>query len=264
MHVFDEDMTLTGVDRLCYKGTVSDNWSVNGTPNGGYLMALTASAMMQLSSKRSTPIVTASYLSRCVPGEAELIVEEISQTTQFNRLQARLTQGGNEKIRAMGTFADEKIECVLERYEATAPDVAPREKCVVLPAIPKFTIMENMDIRLDPVCAGWMQGRLTDRSEHRGWIKFKNDRPYDMLSILLIADSFPPPIFATQGMAAWVPTIEFTVNVRRIPETEWVKGIFRTRFVTCGLLEEDGELWDEKGNLVAVSRQIAQYRSAVR
>jgi hypothetical protein len=79
-------------------------------------------------------------------------------------------------------------------------------------------------------------------------------------SMFLIADSFPPAILASQGLAAWVPTIELTVNVRHVPETEWLKGMFRTRFVTCGLVEEDGEVWDEEGNLVAISRQIAQYR----
>ena len=61
-------------------------------------------------------------------------------------------------------------------------------------------------------------------------------------------------------MGAWVPTIELTVNVRKPPASQWLKCIFRTRFITCGLLEEDGEVWDETGALVAISRQIAQYR----
>ncbi|MFZ1985389.1 MAG: hypothetical protein WAU91_13305 [Desulfatitalea sp.] len=39
-----------------------------------------------------------------------------------------------------------------------------------------------------------------------------------------------------------------------------MRAFFRTRFITCGLLEEDGQVWDETGELIAISRQIAQYR----
>jgi acyl-CoA thioesterase len=105
-----------------------------------------------------------------------------------------------------------------------------------------------------------MQGALSDKSEQKGWIKFKDNRPHDIFSVLLMADSFPPPVLASQGMIEWVPTIELSVNIRNIPETRWLKCIFRTRFITCGLLESDGEVWDEQGSLVAISRQIAQFR----
>lgn len=261
MSVFDQDIAVVGKDQSLFSGTVSQNWLINGNPNGGYLMALAANAMLQRSSKKSIPIITVNYIARCAPGSADLQVDVISESTQFNRLQARLLQEGREKIRAWGTFSDEKIECILDRYETSAPELEPLDSCVAIPAIPKYTLMENLDIRLDPACAGWMQGKLTDKSEHKGWIKFRDDRPFDLLSLLLMADAFPPPIFASQGIAAWVPTIELSVSVRNIPETKWLKGFFRTRFVSCGLVEEDGEMWDEEGNLAVISRQIAQYRS---
>jgi hypothetical protein len=115
MHLFDKDMQFEKCGQFRCMGTVSDKWSINGIPNGGYLMALTSNAMQIHSNKKSTPIVTANYMSRCVPGSAEFHVEFISQSMQFERLEARLFQDGKEKIRALGTFADEKNECVLER-----------------------------------------------------------------------------------------------------------------------------------------------------
>ena len=96
--------------------------------------------------------------------------------------------------------------------------------------------------------------------EQKGWIRFKEPRPYDMISALLIADAFPPPVLAVYGMVAWVPTIELTVNVRNLPTTPWLKCSFRTRYIDKEILEEDGEVWDGNGELVALSRQGAQVR----
>ncbi len=260
MHIFDSDISVKSLEPDRFLGKISDNWSINGNPNGGYLMAVGVQAMLISSDKKTTPIITANYISRCIPGETQIYVEEFSRSKQFNRLQVKLFQDGKEKIRIHGTFADEKIECSVERYETKTPDIAPLDKCIELPAIPQFTLMNHLDIRLDPRSAGWMQGKLSGISEMRGWIRFRDERPFDMQSVLLAADAFPPPVFASQGMMAWVPTIELSVNVRNIPDSAWLKGAFRTRFITCGLLESDGELWDEKGNLVAISRQIAQYK----
>jgi hypothetical protein len=176
-------------------------------------------------------------------------------------LEARLEQNGEERIRAFGTFTDENHECALESYQAKAPDIRNREECVPVPKMPHIPLFGQVDIRLDPACAGWAVGKLSDRSEIKGWIKFKKKRRFDVLSILLAADAFPPAVFTTQGMAAWVPTLECSINIRNLPTSEWLKCLFRTRFITCGLLEEDGEIWDEGGTLVAISRQIAQYRS---
>ena len=41
-HPFDQDLSLKRVAPLRFQGHVTDNWSINGVPNGGYLMALLA------------------------------------------------------------------------------------------------------------------------------------------------------------------------------------------------------------------------------
>jgi hypothetical protein len=260
MHLFDKDLRLDDLGNSHFKGVVSDNWSVNGTPNGGYLMAMIAGAMIQRSDKQETPTVTANYLARCVPGPVEIHVSEIARSRQFTRFEARLLQEGEEKIRALGTFASNHKEYTVVRYEANAPDLAPIQECVQMPHFPKYSLFKNLDLRLDPTCTGWMTGKMTDISLNKGYFRFCDGRPLDLLSLFLMIDAMPPAAMATQGMTAWVPTIELSVNIRNLPETDRLKCSLRTRFITCGLLEADGEAWDEKGNLAALSRQIAQFR----
>ena len=261
-HQYDQDITLTERVAQKYTGVISPNWSINGVPDGGYLMAILSGAMQKRSEREATPIITANYLSRCEPGDARVSVEKIAQSKQFERFQASLHQDGAEKIRAIGTFASASLECPVERYESDPPDLPPPDDCVRVPPLPNYTLFDRMDIRLDPACTGWATtGELSDKSEIRGWIRFNEARQFDMAGILLAADSFPPAVLTSQGLVAWVPTIELSVNIRNLPESRWLKGSFRTRYITCGLLEEDGELWDDSDQLVAISRQIAQYRT---
>ncbi len=260
MNLFDRDITLEDLGDSRFAGVISDNWSVNGNPNGGYLMAMIAGAMLRKSDKKETPTVTANYLSRCVPGEVEIHVSEIARSRQFTRFEARLSQKGEEKIRALGTFASGNNGCAIERYETRAPELAAIGECVQIPHMPKYTLFQQLDLRLDPACAGWLTGRLADVSLNKGYFSFRDGRPADLLSLFLIIDAMPPAALATQGMTAWVPTVELSVNVRNLPRTDRLRCSLRTRFITCGLLEADGEVWDEEGNLAAISRQIAQFR----
>lgn len=260
MHLFDTDIQLHDLGKSRFAGVVSDNWSVNGNPDGGYLMAMIANAMLQRSEMKGTPTVTANYLSRSVPGEVEIHILEIIRSRQFTRLEARLYQEGKEKIRALGTFVSEDIACGITRYEEKPAALAPIEECVRMPTLPKFTLFENLDLWLDPASAGWLSGKLTDISLNKGYFNFRDGRSIDLLSLFLIIDSIPPAVFTSQGVTAWVPTIELSVNLRNLPKTNRLKGYLRTRYITCGILEADGEVWDEEGNLAAISRQIAQFK----
>jgi hypothetical protein len=63
-------------------------------------------------------------------------------------------------------------------------------------------------------------------------------------------------VFNIDIAAGWVPTLEYTVHVRGVPAPGPVRVLMRSRFVQSGAFEEDGEIWDSAGRLVALSRQF--------
>lgn len=261
MPQFDQDIRCTAQGNNTFTAEITNNWSINGIPNGGYMMAMIANALMDQRPTTFTPILTANFLSRCSPGTARLHYEKISSSRQFDRFQAGLHQNGRERIRVLATLANQPSDQTLIRYESPAIEVTDRGDCIPMMSEPGYTLFEQVDVRMDPASAGWTTDRLVEKSEIKGWFKFKDDRPYDLAALFLVADAFPPPVFASQGSVAWVPTIEFSISIRQLPTTEWLKCSFRTRFITGRLLEEDGQVWDESGKLIAISRQIAQYRT---
>jgi len=258
MYIFDKDILLKQKNEFDFEGVVAPNWSINGNPNGGYLMAFLAAAMQKKSDKKWPVIV------KCeTEKKSRVTVETIAVGKQLNRYQANLIQDGTERTRAWATFMDEKKgDKNANHYEKEAPDMPVREECSSFPVLPTYTLFNHMDVLMAPSCSGWLksEGVLSPRSEQKGWIKFKDDRPSDAISLLLMADSFPPPVLASHGMVAWVPTVEYSVSVRALPDTAWIKAVFHSCYLTRDIVEEDGELWDENGKLLAISRQIAQFR----
>ena len=78
----------------------------------------------------------------------------------------------------------------------------------------------------------------------------------DTLGLLMVCDAFPPAVFHLDMPPGWVPTLELTVHVRAVPAPGPVRAVFRSQFVQGGFFNEDGEVWDSAGTLVAQSRQL--------
>lgn len=260
MYQFDKDISLKQQDAISFTGTISENWLINGNSNGGYLMALMANSILHRGETKSISILSATFISRCVPGDADLWVENISPSNNLKRWMVRLSQNKMEKVIGIGTSINNENGPGEKKYEKSAPEIRDIGECVAIPERAGYTLFGGVDVLLDPDSAGWMDGQLTDRSELKGWIRFKDDRPFDDLSILLAIDSLPPPVFSSHGSFAWVPTLEMSVNIRNSPKGRWLKAVFVSRFINNGIVEEDGELWDEDGELIAISRQISQFR----
>ncbi len=163
-------------------------------------------------------------------------------------------------LQVLGTFGDPGEAasefCIIDGAPPALPEP---DACVRYDGPPgPPTMYRNIDLRLHPEDAALAGGKPSGRMRVRGWLRFPGDAVPDVMSLLVAVDAFPPTVFnADQLSLAWVPTIELTAHLRARPAPGWLRAVFTSRFLTGGFVEEDGEIWDESGVLVAQSRQLA-------
>lgn len=240
---------------------IHDGWDINGNANGGYLMALAANGLRRIAGRPDPVTVTAHYLSPGRPGDAIVTGEVVKAGKRFTTVAGALSSGGRPNIQVLAAFGDLSSNAASEfvSMNGAPPDLPPIERCVPREAngATPTAIMNRLMVRLHPDHTGWLRGERTGTGEMAGWFGFADGRPLDTLSLLLVADALPPAVFNLDIPSGWVPTVELTVHVRAVPAPGPVRCVFRTRFVHGGMFEEDGEVWDSTGTLVALSRQLA-------
>ncbi|MGH2736311.1 MAG: thioesterase family protein, partial [Actinomycetota bacterium] len=87
------------------------------------------------------------------------------------------------------------------------------------------------------------------------WMRFKEGRPADLLSLPMLVDAAAPAVLEIGEIGS--STMELTVHLRARPAPGWLACRVTTRHVIGGYHEEDFEIWDTEGTLVAQSRQLA-------
>ena len=166
-----------------------------------------------------------------------------------------------ERIRALATYGDLAALPGDVHTTATPPYLPPAEECVSTDQAPpglvgQAELLDRLDLRLDPACVGWAVGKPSGRGLIQGWLRMADDREPDPLLLLLAVDALPPVTFDL-GLFGWTPTLELTVHLRAVPAPGWLRVTHSTRNFAGGFLEEDAEVWDSAGRLVAQSRQLA-------
>ena len=205
--------------------------------------------------------LTAHYLRPAPAGPCDIEVTTVRSGRRFATATATLTMASGQVLALLGTFGDQTPGGPSLTREVPV-DLPAYDDCEVPPPPtdgPVPEMFRRLAVRIRPGDEGFRTGNPSGRAEIRGWFAFADGEPIDAIGLLLVADAFPPPIFNTDLPAAWVPTVELTVHVRGIPEPGPLRCWFRSRFIHDGLLDEEGEIWDSTGKLVAQSRQLALY-----
>jgi hypothetical protein len=262
-HEWDEHVAVEPEGEGSWTAELSPGWVVGGGVNGGYQLAVVGHAISRAVPARPDPFVmSAYYLSAAEPGPATVSTRVLREGGSIATVAADLSQGGATRLTALATYGDLSGLPDDVRTTADEPALPPVEECVPNTLAPASfrrvaPLMDRFDMRFDPATVGWAVGEPSGEGMLQAWFRLVDGRDPDPIELLMVVDALPPVTFDL-GMPGWAPTLELTAHVRAQPAPGWLKVRHHTRNMAGGMFEEDCEVWDSAGRLVAQSRQLAR------
>ncbi len=247
-----------------YSAELSAPFSIMDHPHGGFLQCVVASgALAEVSAQGSRHLqvtaLTTNFVNAPSLGVVELGVQvrKIGRSVTFASVV--MSQGGVtmlESLVTIGTLRDES----LVRYQSAQPfDLPARTTSYVDPEAIGFAIRQTIEFQFDPATTSWWDGQRSSIGEVRGWLRLRGESPWDPWTLLFAADAVPPATLPL-GSSGWVPTLQLTSYIRRVPRSEWLRARQWVVSISDGLVDERCELFDDEGQMVATSSQLAMVR----
>ncbi len=240
----------------CFRGALLPGWDIFGNGHGGTMQALAAQALLEATGRSDVITITGHFLAPGRAGAVDIRTEVLKQGRQFATARAVMTSDERTLLVVTATLGDLSSMSGPRLISIRPPELPAPEDCLFdAEHAPRFA--SRVDMRIHPEDVQYAEGKPTGVMQLRGWFRLRDGEAVDSLGLVCAGDAFPPTIFNAGLPPAWTPTLEYTVHVRRLPAPGWLACWVRTNALDNGLLEEDCEIWDLDGNLVAMSRQLA-------
>ncbi|MEV0584210.1 thioesterase family protein [Nonomuraea sp. NPDC050310] len=261
MGTFTQATAVTGQDGT-FHADLDPQWAVGTKLHGGYLLAVLGRAALIGQEHPHLTTISGTFLVSPGPGPAEIRVETLRSGRTTANLRAQLVQGGRICLDAQLTLGvlDEADSWWAREEPVELPEEA---ACFRSPAdagggftIPLFDVVEQ---RLHPGNLGFAVGQPGRTGSIAGWQRLADGSDWDPLSLLVALDPVPPVSYDL-GIPGWVPTIQLTAYLRRLPAPGAVRVRLRADDVVGERMDETAHVWDAKGRLVAQATQYAAVR----
>ncbi|HWD01114.1 MAG TPA: thioesterase family protein [Amycolatopsis sp.] len=259
---FDTATAIRSLSDGTFTASLRAEWSIDGHPHGGFLLALLAKAATAVLQERGEPpseplVVSAEFLHGPALGPVLLRTEIRKVGRRASVVSVRLEQRGRSCVEARVTTG---------RLPMRRPD------WVDLPQVPaeppsgsvplgaetsegRFGLAEFVEVRVDPATAGHLVGRDGDPPRLTLWAR-PRDGAGDVYFALLAGD-LNPPVVANLGRIGWAPTVQLTAYLRTHPAPGWLRIHVAARSVHEAWFDSDATVVDARGRLVAQARQLA-------
>ncbi|MET0132843.1 MAG: thioesterase family protein [Kibdelosporangium sp.] len=260
---FSEATAVEAVGPGAFRAVLDEQWSVGSKLHGGYLLAVLGRAAGQVATHEHLTAISGSFPSAPEPGPADIEVEVLRAGRGMTQLRARMSQKSLVRVEALvtqGTLSDAD-----PWWSASTPVELPDEQdCQPAPAnVPgsemRVSLLDQVETRIDPKWLGFAVGKPTGQGRTASWQRLTDGSDWDPLSLLVALDPVPPVSFDL-GVLGWVPTLQLSAYIRRLPAAGSIRVGMHASDVTADRMDETAYAWDSKGRLVAQAVQFAAVR----
>ncbi|GAA4898022.1 thioesterase family protein [Actinomycetospora straminea] len=257
------DSTAQRVGDGVHEIALSDRWSLDdGRLNGGYQLSVALRALATEVPLPDPVVASASYLRPAMPGPARVRTEVVRAGRRLATGTARLVQAGpdgaeRDVLRLEATFADLAATPADPVDLTVPPALPPFAECVSFggPDAPPGAATVGRRMRYGvPALPGWVRGEPSGDPSAEFWFAFADGSDATLLDLAFVVDGAAPVVLE---MGRGSSTAQLTVHLREHPAPGPLRCRTVTRHLAHGLHEEDVEVWDADGALVAQSRQLA-------
>nr|MCW2729011.1 thioesterase family protein [Aeromicrobium sp.] len=237
--------------------TLTDRWNTPlDKPNGGYILATMLRGLHAEMGADDPMVAAITYLASPEPGPAELRTASVRRGRRVQTGTASLWAGERHIAQLTASFGPRPDGPTAEL--GSPPALPPPDRCAnpLEHGMAADGLFGRIDYRL-PSVPGWFEGKPSGDPSIDLWQRLAGGREIDFPALALLCDSFAPPVLELGEGFQQSMTVQLTVHLHRLPCPGWIATRLSTRHVVDGFHEEDCELWDEDGRLVAQSRQLA-------
>ena len=245
------------------------NYFVGNTPHGGYLMALMHKALTNVLPHSTAISSSVQYLDRIDAKPFELEVDVFKKSRGSSSGIVKLKQDNKICTTFTGTCSDFEFMKGYDDLQKPLPKIFndSNKKDYVNMNYDKISkgftpaFIQQLECLIHPDHAWWKreakQKNQDNEARCSAFLEMKGGKP-DQFCLSFYSDILPPVVSNKYGPLGWIPTITLTTHIRQLPTTSEVYADFKASDINKGYFEQDCNIWDLDGNLVASSRQLTR------